>query len=322
MIKRSISSLCALILFAFLLFPFANAQETVCPTSPSTTLWNGKIFVEGRRAFGVDLDGDADFALCYKGSVYIPVSTIANWLGMQGYYGNYQSITLFTDEKSIVLSWKDQGNYNPNKKSQLEVECGTARERSDITVSLNGEIIQMHSSDGYILYPLEVNNTIYLPIRGICELANFEITWATDAYNEQSIYVRMPLNTEQKHQIKSYLETGNSICAKMEELENELNSNPNISTTQIDAILQKRQLLLNEVDALLQKNSNLPFLEYCNNEIFAIYTTAITYTAPHSLKSAVLEDYAADLAEAIEATRIHIHLELRKLQKACSSDIA
>ena len=207
MIKRSISSLCALILFAFLLFPFANAQETVCPTSPSTTLWNGKIFVEGRRAFGVDLDGDADFALCYKGSVYIPVSTIANWLGMQGYYGNYQSITLFTDEKSIVLSWKDQGNYNPNKKSQLEVECGTARERSDITVSLNGEIIQMHSSDGYILYPLEVNNTIYLPIRGICELANFEITWATDAYNEQSIYVRMPLNTEQKHQIKSYLET-------------------------------------------------------------------------------------------------------------------
>lgn len=309
--KRGI---CIFLLFALLLFPTANAQDTTISTDLKAMVWDGQLFVEGRRAFLVDENENAEFALCYKGSVYIPADTIANWLGMKEYLSNKKSIALTATGESIVSSWETQGSYDASKKSQLN--GSEVQERVDIPVFLNNKKIQMQSSNGYSLYPIEVNNLIYLPIRSICELANFEVTWASDADGEQYIYVQTPLSNEEKHQIVSYLETGFSICDQMCSLKVQLSNTPHLTHSQIDAISQEYERLLIQLTQLREENEDLRFLKYCNNAIGSIQYNRTKNLSPGSFFGETTEEYLSNLGETIDVMQIYIRLELRKLRKA------
>ena len=52
--------------------------------------------------------------------------------------------------------------------------------RADISVELNGAILQLKDAGGNPVYPISYNGTTYLPVRSVAENLNLDVQWIGD----------------------------------------------------------------------------------------------------------------------------------------------
>lgn len=303
------------ILMSMPFLPQVCAVANLNYQSARADVWNGEFVVNGCRAFLVDDCGYSECALCYNGIVYVPLSTMANWLGMKEAPRNEQTFFLSNSGESIVSSWDNQGKHDFGKESTLENTGVSVTEIVDATIFLNNQEIKMAFPDGRTLYPIKTDDSVYLPVRIIFELAGYEVAWAADKNNYQSIYIRKPLGVEEQQKVKTYIEVGYSICDKMDQLEDNLRNTPEISSSQIDTILQEQQSLLHQVETFIEENSDLEFLKYTSNSILEITNNITTNIANLNSDSLSRKNYGT-AKRIILASRIHIRGELEMLQEA------
>lgn len=170
----------------------------------------GRIYTEGRRAYCWDANGKEIDYLSYNGTTYIPIRTASEWMG--------KNVTWDESSKTITLNGTTQktihdepGTYDRTKDDATLQETPdgvTARLRDDIKVVVDDKVQTFKNTAGEVVYPIEYNNTNYLPVRNIGELCGMTVNYrAKDTHGPAMLFLNTAMTDDQIAAGKTYVDT-------------------------------------------------------------------------------------------------------------------
>lgn len=111
-----------------------------------------------------------DALVCGK-TVYIPLMTASQWLGADISYDQKEEkiIIVANGSGSVCYTWSDLVNKGFVESDWKGLGDG-ARLRRDIEVVADGRIQSFTDGNGELIYPLEFQEYIFLPLEGVAEL--------------------------------------------------------------------------------------------------------------------------------------------------------
>lgn len=171
---------------------------------------SGRVYTEGRRAYCWDASGKEVDYLSYNGTTYIPIRTAGEWMGKNIAWDEAsKTITLSGTTTKIIHD--EAGTYNPNEDdAALEAAQNgiSAKLRDDITVVVDQKTQTFKNAAGETVYPINYNNTNYLPVRNIGELCGMTINYREkDSRGPAMIFLRTPMTDAQINAGKNYVDT-------------------------------------------------------------------------------------------------------------------
>lgn len=143
------------------------------------------IYVENVDVAFLDSLGGRREPLLYNGTVYIPLRTAGLWMGAQVDWDQEAMTVAFTStgEAPVYYSGFDFNDMDVNRlegveQYQADMRNGVDVElRSDITVTVDGQVQQFVNALGQPVYPMLFRECVYLPVRSIGELCGKQVLW-------------------------------------------------------------------------------------------------------------------------------------------------
>ena len=204
-------------------------------TTKTATPWLNTVRLEGIRAHSFNEAEQELFYLSCEGAVYVPVRTVAEWMGKECTISG-SSITMSgTKEKVIrsVAASPEKKIYNtiPDFDRNASVTV-TAQPGATLTLDGISKTFQM----------IEWNNIPYMPMRTASELLGLSIKYIPEVPDGRSamIYIYTPPTTEQVTAFRNYFTT----LSPMVETRS-FNGSDTDYATQINKCLQYMQLVKN-----------------------------------------------------------------------------
>lgn len=227
--KRAI---CLLLTCVMLL---SGVSAFAADTTRTATSWLNTVRLEGLRALTFNESEQELFYLSCEGAVYVPVRTVAEWMGKECTISG-SSITMSgTKEKVIrsVAASPEKKIYNtiPNFDRNAPVTV-TAQPSATLTLDGTAKTVSL----------LEWNNIPYMPMRTASELLGLSIKYIPEVPEgrDPMIYIYTPPTTEQVAAFRNYFTT----LSPMEETRS-FNGSDTDYATQINKCLQYMQLVKN-----------------------------------------------------------------------------
>lgn len=173
------------------------------------------VIVDGHTVVCLNEGGAKVPYLRYNGTTYIPVRTAGEWMGKNvAWDGITKTVTLSGTTEQV---FRDEEDYR-SAPSEIPMDgfAVNAVKRPDLTIVVDSQKKEFRCVDGERIYPLSYQGVTYLPLRNIGELLNMEVTWWKHAeLDEECIYIRTPLTSEQKAACENYL---NALLAQNQKL--------------------------------------------------------------------------------------------------------
>lgn len=201
-------------------------------TNKTAAPWSNTVRVEGLRAYS---NNEAGLRLPYlscEGAVYVPVRTVAEWLGKECTVSG-SSVTMSGTKEKVINSRAEKSIFTtmPNADSSAPVSV-TAQPGAALTLDGISKTFQM----------IEWNSIPYMPMRTASELLGLSIKYIPEVPEGRSamIYIYTPPTTEQVTAFRNYFTT----LSPIEETRSFNGSNTDYAT-QINKCLQYMQLVKN-----------------------------------------------------------------------------
>lgn len=156
------------------------------------------------------------------GSVYIPAQSAAAWMGKELRWDPEAGTVSFTGSTPIVVegsrrdaparSASEQEKVNEWGRDGVDIEL-----HYDYTVMVDGQKREFFNVNGERLPPAVLEDTLFLPIRGIAQLCGKEITYSPSSTEAGGgyVYVRAPMTEAELAEVTSYLEKSLALVDKL-----------------------------------------------------------------------------------------------------------
>lgn len=202
------------------------------------------LFVEGVWTSCWDANGDELPILTYKGSTYVPLRSVGQWMGKEvGWDASSRTITL-------------QGSIEPQIKREQTFRAWGILDvvpSPDVKVVIDGTARSFTGADGNPVYPLLVNGSAYLPLRAVGEMLGMEVFYIQLSRVDENIFLRTPLTDAQKKEMQAYVDALDEICVQLKNLDRQLNSvrgQPIVTSEAALAAADSMYALLDKLEAM------------------------------------------------------------------------
>ncbi len=163
------------------------------------------IHLEGQNVYCWNAEGKQIDYLRYKSTTYVPVRTVGEWMGKTASYDDAS--------KSILLNGSTDKVYRKQTEHAVSMETWTkqmengvsVKIRDDMKLVVDGKQKPLKDALGKEAYPINYNNTNYIPITTAAELLGMTIKHPLEG-TDLDIFIRTPLTEEQVAQGKEYVD--------------------------------------------------------------------------------------------------------------------
>ncbi len=192
----------------------SGAPAFAADASANATIWNESLWVEGNEAFARNAAGKQTYYLNKEGFVYVPLRTVAEWLGKD----------LSVNDKTFTLSgskaavYQEQLPHSQTVFGELRGEALQAKLETPVSVTaLDGASVVLDgkpfSPDGKPVSVIRWENEPYIPIRTAAQMLGVELKFyrykiSSDPDDQrfgQIIFLRTALTDAQLKACKDYL---------------------------------------------------------------------------------------------------------------------
>lgn len=208
--------ICSVFLSAGLLFSLTFPVSAVEPEAVHASLRSPQLYIDGTIGNFLDSQGGMREPITYNGTVYIPLTTAALWMGADAAWDRdagkvtltsngaeplYHSYLDFT--RMGVERLEGVKQYQDDMRNGIDVQL-----LPHVTVIADGHIQSFSNVLGEPVFPLLFRECVYLPIRGVAKLLNKQVVWLPSfSYGQDSVRLYDAPTQEELTQAYAYLST-------------------------------------------------------------------------------------------------------------------
>lgn len=145
------------------------------------------VIVDGEKLNPTDVNGDSTEPFIIDGTTYLPIRALAQALGLSVEWDN--------DTRTVVIG-----------------EKGSPVLGDEINITIDGKAFTAKDVNGTVVYPVNVNGSVYIPVRAIAEAFDKDVSWDGDT---KTVTVKTPAPTEEiggKYYIITNVGTGKALA--------------------------------------------------------------------------------------------------------------
>ncbi len=171
-------------------------------------LFSPTIYLEGEKAYCQNAEGKRLDYLRYKNTVYVPVRTVGEWMGKTVSYDDASKSLRLNGAANKVYHRKHTDDAVSKDVREKQLENGVSvKIRDDMKLVVDGKQKTLKDAAGKEAYPINYNNTNYIPIPTAAELLGMTIKHPLEDDERSSVFMRTPLTEEQVAQGKEYVDS-------------------------------------------------------------------------------------------------------------------
>ncbi len=173
--------------------------------------WMHPMFVEGRQVYSWGTDGQSKQYLSYRGTIYVPLRTVAEWIGKEVGWDD-KTLTISLSGSTAPVFHEERGKDNLEAMSDHELEAWrnqkvTVEERPDITVCLDGAAQDLKDASGKPVSPVSYQGTTYLPLRAVAGLTGMDVKYQPASEGGEAVFLKHTLSAAELSAYQAYLDT-------------------------------------------------------------------------------------------------------------------
>ena len=188
-----------------------NSSALAANVTGRADFWVCPMFVEGMQVYSWTPDGQENEYLSYKGTIYVQLRTVAEWMGKEvNWDGGTKTIAL---SGSVAPVYHDRAGSGKEKSTEAYdqwIAAGAAvTERPDITVTLDGTVQSLKDASGKPVCPIAYNGTNYLPLRAVAELSGMTVKYQgkDSASGREAVFLKSAREGSEMDAYKAYVDT-------------------------------------------------------------------------------------------------------------------
>lgn len=164
-----------------------------------------RVYLEGQQVYCWNAEGKQIDYLRYNNTTYVPVRTVGEWAG--------KTVSYDDASKSILLNGATDKVYRKQTDHAVSIETWRkqmetgmpVKIRDDMKLVVDGKQKTLKDAAGKEAYPINYNNTNYIPLPSAAELLGMTIKHPIEG-TRLNIYMRTPLTEEQVAEGKAYID--------------------------------------------------------------------------------------------------------------------
>lgn len=173
-------------------------EPSLKPGPISVAPWHGEIVMDGSPVSVWGENGTLADPVAYNGSIYVPLATVELWLGTEMKWEPiFKVVRLSLDQETVSYPQRTvpEGADLAEAKAQfVPAEEGKTIEamfRPDAFLALNGEdVVEFANAQGEAVHIILVDDSVYLPVRGVSEFCGKTVSWEQNAAGEYFVSVK------------------------------------------------------------------------------------------------------------------------------------
>ncbi|MGI2297872.1 stalk domain-containing protein [Paenibacillus sp. GXUN7292] len=175
-------NLLALLVFVLIVFSVSALPVSAGTVSKQGKVKNTPIYVDGKIT-------EADIlSVSINNSLYLPLRATSQLLGFNISWNQEERAVYITTDSTITVA-------SANNQNGMKVGATVSVLKSSISIYVNGKPVQLLDTNLNIIYPVSINDSLYLPIRALATSLGLEISW--DSMNEQ-VHINTPTTEKPK----------------------------------------------------------------------------------------------------------------------------
>lgn len=193
--NQILSKIAALVMAFTMMLSSVSAFAADATTA---SIWDHEIYVDGNLSDCLDASGQRLYPLNYNNSIYVPLRTVAEWMG--------KDAAKSADGKTFALSGTKEPIYRERIISFVEPEKTAAiTVLSGAQLRVDGNTAALTDATGKVVNMISWKGEPYLPIRSVASMLGMSLKYVNPPYrNFEVVYMRTPLTDEQLKACKEY----------------------------------------------------------------------------------------------------------------------